>query len=192
MGDVTRILKGLRAEDDPHAAEELASLVYEELRRIAACKMASEAAGHTLQPTALVHEAWLRLFPAGKARRFHSSKHFFCAAAEAMRRFLVDHARRKRAAIRGGNLQRVDGVDSPLFEIAHPAPPEEVLAVNEALKALAIRHPSAAELVNLRYFVGMDMSHAAEALDMSKRSAERLWVYARARLRQEIGNPTKN
>jgi RNA polymerase sigma factor (TIGR02999 family) len=181
MKDVTRILNALQ-RGEPTATSELLTLVYSELRHLAAHKMAGEAAGHTLQPTALVHEAWLRL--AGNDRQnWQNRAHFFGAASEAMRRILVDHARRKRSLKRGGGHmpQPFDEI-----EIALAAPPDELLAVNDALDLLARQDPQAAELVKLRYFVGMTMDEAAAALGMAKRTAEGLWTYARVWLHRQI------
>jgi RNA polymerase sigma factor (TIGR02999 family) len=180
VNEVTRMLEALE-QGGPHAADQLLPLVYEELRRMAAHKMAGEAPGHTLQPTALVHEAWLRLAPAQQS--WQNRAHFFGAAAEAMRRILVDHARRKQSLKRGGGAEQVELHESA---IVLAAPPEELLAVHEALDKLAREDAPAAELVKLRYFVGMNMEEAASALGMSKRSAESLWTYARAWLHQEI------
>jgi RNA polymerase sigma factor (TIGR02999 family) len=181
MSEVTRILSAIQ-EGDRKAADNLLPLVYNELRRIAAVKMAGESAGHTLQATALVHEAWLRL--AGSTEQsWQSRAHFFGAAAEAMRRILVDHARRKQSLKRGG------GIDpEPLDEsaIVLAAPPDELLAIHEALDALARQDSQAAELVKLRYFVGMTMEEAATALGLAPRTAERLWTYARVWLHREI------
>jgi RNA polymerase sigma factor (TIGR02999 family) len=181
MADVTQILNAIR-QGDAQAAEELLPLVYDELRRLAAHKMAGEASGHTLQPTALVHEAWLRL--AGThPQTWENRAHFFGAAAEAMRRILVDHARRKQSLKRGGGRQREELTDSLLVVTA---PPDEILAVHEALNELAREDALAAELVKLRYFVGMTMEEAALALGMRKRTAEDLWTYARVWLHREI------
>ena len=181
MSEVTRILNAIQA-GDTKAAEELLPVVYEELRRLAAHKMAGEAEGHTLQPTALVHEAWLRL--AGSSQpNWENKAHFFGAAAEAMRRILVDHARRKQSLKRGGGAERKELDESALVLTA---PPDELLAVHEALDALARQDPSAAELVKLRYFVGMTMSEAALTLGLGKRTAEDLWTYARVWLHREI------
>jgi RNA polymerase sigma factor (TIGR02999 family) len=191
MGEVTRILVKIHAGGDPLAADELLSLVHRELRIIAESKMAHEAAGHTLQATALINEAWMRLFPEGRNQKFEQRKHFFGAAAIVMRNILVDHARRKNNVKHGGG-KRVDLPDSQLVEIAHPSPPDEILAVNEALKRLTAEDPASANLVNLHYFVGMTMSEAADALDISKRQAERLWTYAKAWLRREIGKDFKS
>jgi len=181
MNDVTRILEAAH-RGDAAATDELLPLVYDELRRIAAHKMAHEAAGHTLQPTALVHEVWLRL-SGGNPQAWQNRAHFFGAAAEAMRRILVEHARKKQALKRGGDLAREELDESALVLTA---PPEELLAVNDALEKLAAEDAAAAELVKLRYFVGMTMEEAATALDMAPRSTERLWTYARAWLQREI------
>jgi RNA polymerase sigma factor (TIGR02999 family) len=169
-------------QGDPKAASELLPLVYDELRKLAAVKMAMEAPGHTLQPTALVHEAWLRL--AGSSEQaWQNRSHFFGAAAEAMRRILVEHARRRQSLKRGGGEIQTELIESTLVL---SAPPDEVLAVHEALDRLAVEDPRAAELVKLRYFVGLTMDEAATALGMSKRSAEALWTYARVWLHREI------
>ena len=181
MNEVTRILDAI-GQGDAKAAEELLPLVYDELRRLAAHKMAGEAPGHTLQPTALVHEAWLRLAGPGQPR-WENRSHFFGAAAEAMRRILVDHARRKHSLKRGAGAVREELHDSVLVLAA---PPDELLAVDEALDDLAAKDPPAAELVKLRYFVGMTMEEAALAMGLSKRTAEGLWTYARVWLRDKI------
>lgn len=159
------------------------TLVYDELRRIAAQKMAREAPGHTLQPTALVHEAWLRMVGDGNAH-FAGRAHFFAVAAEAMRRILVESARRKRALKRGAGAQREELDEAHLVATA---PSEQVLAVDEALDLLAAQDATCADLVKLRYFVGMTMEEAAAALGLPLRTAERLWTYARAWLRRRIG-----
>jgi len=181
MSDVTRMLEAMQ-RGESGAAEELLPLVYDELRRLAAHKMAQESAGHTLQATALVHEAWLRMIGDGN-ERFSSRAHFFAVAAEAMRRILVESARRKRALKRGGGAP-AEELDEGHLVLA--APSDEMLAVDEALDRLAAEDPVAANLVKLRYFVGMTMEEAASALGLSLRSAERLWTYARAWLRREI------
>ncbi len=165
---------------DGSAAEELLSLVYGELRRIAAVKMAGEASGHTLQPTALVHEAWLKL--AGNSG-FDNRAHFFSCAAEAMRRILVESARRKQSLKRGERPERVELAEC--HAILSP-PPDEALAVHEALDRLAAKDPVSAELVKLLYFAGLTMEEAAAALNVSKRTAEGRWTHARAWLRQVI------
>ena len=182
MSDVTLLLSAIDA-GDPKAADQLLPLVYEELRRLAAMRMAKEAAGQTLQATALVHEAWLRLVGDG-GRRWNSRGHFFGAAAQAMRRILVDRARERQARRHGGGLVRVD-VDA--VEVAAPQSDERLLAVNEALQRFENVDRAAAELVKLRCFVGLSMPEAAEALNLPLRSAERSWAYARAWLRREIG-----
>jgi len=179
--EVTQILNTLK--DRPaEASQALLPVVYEELRRLARFKMASEAAGHTLQPTALVHEAWLRLVTPGQ-QSWENRAHFFTAAAEAMRRILVDYARRKHSLKRGGGAVREELSETSLVLTA---PPDELLAVHEALDKLARENPQAADLVKFRYFVGMTMEEAATALGLSLRAAERLWTYGRAWLRREI------
>jgi RNA polymerase sigma factor (TIGR02999 family) len=182
MSEVTRILSVIE-QGDLHAAEELLPLVYEELRRLAADRMARERPGQTLQATALVHEAYVKLVDVEKARQWKSREHFFAAAAEAMRRILVDRARHKRSRKGGGDRVRVD-LDEANLAAAEDC--EEVLAVDEALAALAAADPQAAELVKLRYFAGMTIPEAAEALSLPPRSADRLWAYARAWLRRAI------
>ncbi|MCI0540811.1 MAG: sigma-70 family RNA polymerase sigma factor [Verrucomicrobiales bacterium] len=181
MTDVTRIL-GAIEKGEADAADKLLPLVYDELRRIAAHKMSAEAAGHTLQPTALVHEAWLRLAGSNQAG-WQNRAHFFGAAAEAMRRVLVEHARRKQSLKRGAGAEREELDESALILVA---PPDELLAVHEALDKLAAEDSQAAELVKLRYFVGMTMEEAASALGLPKRTAESLWTYARVWLRREM------
>jgi RNA polymerase sigma factor (TIGR02999 family) len=181
MPDVTHILSAIH-QGDAKAAADLLPLVYEELRRLATHKMASESPGHTLQPTALVHEAWLRLV-ASSDQSWENRAHFFGAAAEAMRRILVEHARQKQSLKRGGDAERAELHDSVLVLTA---PPDELLAVHEALDQFALKDPAAAELVKLRYFVGMTMEEAALALGLRKRTAEDLWTYARAWLSREI------
>lgn len=174
MADVTRILQSIE-QGDPRAAEELLPLVYQELRQLAAAKMARENPGQTLQPTALVHEAWLRL--AHEDHEWQNRKHFFSAAAEAMRRILVDQARRKHRAKRGGGDRPVD-IQS--LDIAIDSDDDTLLRVNEALDGLAAEDPVKAELVKLRYFVGLRIPDAAEALGISATTAKRHWTYARA------------
>ena len=181
MSDLTHILA--RAEQgDPKAAEELLPLVYDELRRLAAHKMSGEAPGHTLQPTALVHEAWLRL-GAGAQREWQGRTHFFATAAETMRRVLVDRARRRLAAKRGAGEQPLDADE---LDIPAPAPDEQLLAVNEALAKFALLDPRKSELVKLRYFVGMTFEEASEALGIAVPTAKQWWGYARAWLRVEM------
>jgi RNA polymerase sigma factor (TIGR02999 family) len=183
MADVTRILDAIE-QGDAHAAEQLLPLVYDELRKLAAEKMAQEKPGQTLQATGLVHEAYLRLMDADKARHWNGRGHFFAAAAEAMRHILVDRARRKRRRKRGGDRGRVP-FDEANLAAAEDA--EEVLAVHEALAGLTAADAQSAELVKLRCFAGLSIPEAAEALNLSPRSADRLWAYARAWLRRAIG-----
>ena len=181
MNDVTRILEAAH-RGDARATEELLPLVYDELRKIAAYKMAGESAGHTLQATALVHEAWLRLGGASE-QAWQNRAHFFGAAAEAMRRILVEHARKKQALKRGAGAEHQE-LDEASLVLAAPA--DELLAVHEALDTLAKEDTAAAELVKLRYFVGMTMEESASALGLAPRTAERTWAYARAWLHREI------
>src|SRR6266851_511882 len=181
MSEVTRILNAIQ-HGDGKAADELLPLVYQELRRLAAHKMANEAAGQTLQPTALVHEAWLRLV-GNQNQQWHGRAHFFGAAAEAMRRILIERARRKRAARHGGGQQRVDFEQ---VEVAAFSDDEQLLAVSEALDKLAAQNKLEAELVKLRYFVGMTLDEASEVLGMSARSADNYWAHARAWLFREL------
>ena len=182
MSDVTQILDRVQ-RGDPLAVGELLPLVYQELRRIAAHKMAGESSGHTLQPTALVHEAWLRLVGTDEPAQFQNHGHFFGAAAEAMRRILIDRARSKRALRHGGGQQRLDIQD---LEIAIEVPDDDLLDVNEALDKLAAHDKEAADLVKLRYFVGMTIEEAAQALGIGEATAYRYWAYARAWLFKEI------
>jgi RNA polymerase sigma factor (TIGR02999 family) len=181
MSDVTHILEAAE-RGDPKAAGELLPLVYQELRRLAAHKMASQPPGHTLQPTALVHEAWLRLVGKGEAR-FAGRAHFFAAAAEAMRHILIDSARRKRALRHGGGQVRVDIQE---IEIAGLVNDDELAAVHDVLDKLAAEDPPKAELIKLRYFIGMTFEEAAEVLGISVATAKRHWAYARAWLFDEI------
>lgn len=182
MSQITRILESIQA-GDPKAAEELLAHVYEELRRLAAAKMSREVPGQTLQPTALVHEAWLRLTGSEQPPRFENRAHFFGAAAEAMRRILVESARRKHRLKRGGNWERVDvnEVDLPL-----PLPDDELLALDEALTRLGTMDARAAEVVKLCFFVGLTQEQAARELGISVSTAERLWSFARAWLFREV------
>lgn len=181
MSEVTQIL-GAMQQGDPKAAEELLPLVYQELRRLATFKMANESPGQTLQPTALVHEAWLKLI-GNEQQTWQNRAHFFGAAAEAMRRILVDNARRKQALRHGGGQRRLDIAD---IEIASEVKDDELLAIHEALDALAAQHPDKAELVKLRYFVGMSFEEAAQILNISEPTAKRWWAYARPWLFHEI------
>jgi RNA polymerase sigma factor (sigma-70 family) len=205
MTDVTRILSAIE-QGDPHAADQLLPLVYDQLRQLAAQKLAQERPGQTLEPTALVHEAYLRLVTPSTSPpsqggtpstspplkggeregvQWNSRRHFFAAAAEAMRRILVDDARRKSALKRGGQFQRVD-LDR--IELADQPPPEKLLALDDALRRLAEKDPSKAELVKLRYFGGLTNQEAARALGISTATAERHWAYARAWLQKEISS----
>jgi RNA polymerase sigma factor (TIGR02999 family) len=181
MSEVTKILAAV-GKGDPRAGEELLPLVYEELRRLATWKMAHEVPGQTLQPTALVHEAWLRLVGHGN-EQWAGRAHFFAAAAEAMRRILIERARRKHAARHGGGQQRVELEE---IGLAAPQPEDQLLAVNDALDKLAASHPAEADLVKLRYFVGMTIEEAADALGISPRTAKYYWTHARAWLFQEV------
>ena len=181
MSDVTRILSQIN-DGDPHAAKELLPLVYDELRKLAAAKMSQEKPGLTLQPTALVHEAYLRLAGENRPEPWRGRRQFFAAASEAMRRILVESARRKRSLKRNGG----ERIEVELGQIEANRPPEEVLALHEALDLLAQRDPLKAELVKLRYFVGLSISEAAEVLGISASSVDRHWSYARAWLHQHI------
>ncbi|HLJ94857.1 MAG TPA: ECF-type sigma factor [Gemmataceae bacterium] len=185
MNEVTRVLSAIEG-GDRHAAEQLLPLVYGELRKLAAQKLAHEKPGQTLQATALVHEAYLRLVDTKKAQHWNSRGHFFAAAAEAMRRILVDSARSKQSLKRGAGHHR-----HPLDEASLAAPriDDDILAVNEALDQLAATDPEAAELVKLRFFAGLTSTQAAETLGVSLRSAERIWAYARAFLLKQLKNP---
>lgn len=176
MTDVTQILS-LIAKGDPSAANQLLPLVYNELRQLAAQRLAHEAAGQTLQPTALVHEAYVRLVDAEQQQRWDSRGHFFSAAAEAMRRILVDSARRKGRLKRGGDLARRELNETVLAE---PEISHDLLALDEALERFAEKDPAKCELVKLRFFAGLTIPQAAEALGISTSTADRHWVYARA------------
>jgi RNA polymerase sigma factor (TIGR02999 family) len=178
---ITQVLNAIE-QGDLSAAEQLLPLVYEELRKLAAQKLAQEKPGQTLQATALVHEAYLRLVGADQVGRWDGRGHFFAAAAEAMRRILVDQARRRQAAKRGGLQKRVEMPESGL---AAPMPDDELLALHEALEQLASIDSAAADLVRLRFFAGLKTTEAAEALGISVRSAHDLWAYARSWLRRK-------
>jgi RNA polymerase sigma factor (TIGR02999 family) len=189
MSDVTRILSAIE-QGDPHAADELLPLVYDELRKLAADRMAQEKPGQTLEATALVHEAYLRLVGNDSPRttlhspkQWNSRRHFFAAAAEAMRRILVERARARGSAKRGGRRHRLD-LDG--LAVAAPERPNDILALDEALSRLAAVEPQAAELVHLRYFAGQTMGDAAQLLGLSLRSAHRVWAYAKAWLLQDL------
>jgi RNA polymerase sigma factor (TIGR02999 family) len=178
--DVTRILSAIE-QGDPQAAAQLLPLVYDELRRLAAQKLACEKPGQTLDATALVHEAYLRLVGSGQEQHWSGRTHFFAAAASAMRRILIDNARRKQTQKRGGGLQR-----QPLEAVPAPEPDEELLALDEALQKLAATDPTKARLVELRYFAGLTGEQAAEVLGISPTTADRHWAYARAWLQNEV------
>jgi RNA polymerase sigma factor (TIGR02999 family) len=183
MNEITRVLSTIE-EHEPLESERLLLLVYDDLRRLAASKLRNEKPGQTLQATALVHEAYLRLVGSDKSQRWANRAHFFAAAAEAMRRILVEEARRKQALKRGGSRERHE------LENAQLAPPNgvDVLELSEALDLLDARDQEAARLVKLRFFAGMTMPEAAHALNLSERTAERIWTYARSVLRVEIGS----
>ncbi len=184
MSDVTQLIHAIDA-GDPKASERLLPLVYEELRKLAAAKMAQEKAGQTLQATALVHEAWLRLTGTAEPKAWNGRGHFFGAAAEAMRRILVDRARQKGRVRHGGRLERVD------FEhvnLATDDNDETLLAMSDALDALARQSPQKAEIVKLRYFTGLENQEIAQAMGISLSSVERSWAYARSWLHRELKN----
>ena len=181
MSDVTQLLNSIDA-GDPQAADQLLPLVYNELRKLAATRMADEKAGQTLQPTALVHEAWLKISGDGEAH-FANRRHFFKAAAGAMQQILTDIARRKQRPKHGGDL-----IGEELHEsrVAMTVPAEELLAVNDALATLALEDPQAAEVVRLRYFVGLTVPEIATALNLAPRTVDRHWAFARAWLKRRI------
>jgi RNA polymerase sigma factor (TIGR02999 family) len=182
MSEVTRILSAIE-QGDPHASEQLLPLVYDELRKLAAQRLVQERPGQTLQATALVHEAYLRLVDVQQAQPWNSRGHFFAAAAAAMRRILVERARHKGRIRHGGGLRRVELLDA---EAAAPADDEQVLLLDEALTRLAEVRPQAAELVKLRFFAGLTLEESALILGLSARTTRRLWAYARAWLRRDI------
>jgi RNA polymerase sigma factor (TIGR02999 family) len=182
MSEVTQILNAIE-QGDPHAAEQLLPLVYDELRKLAARKLAGEAPGQTLQATALVHEAYLRLVGAEKSQSWDNRGHFFAAAAEAMRRILIDNARRKGSLKHGGARERVSLESVDLVSLASP---DELLAIDDALAKLASEDPDAAQLVKLRYFVGLSVEEAAGMMGLSRTSAYERWTYARAWLHYEL------
>jgi RNA polymerase sigma factor (TIGR02999 family) len=182
MSDVTRILSAIE-QGDPHAAERLLPLVYDELRRLAAAKLAQETPGQTLQATALVHEAYLRLVGVEPAQQWNSRGHFFAAAAEAMRRILVENARRKASLKRGGGLEREELAEA---QLSAPEVSDDLVALDEALTQLAEADAIAASLVKLRYFAGLTSAQAAEVLGISTRTADRTWVYARTWLLKKL------
>lgn len=182
MSDLTGILSAIE-QGDPHAAEQLLPVVYDELRKLAASRLAQEKPGQTLQATALVHEAYLRLVDTDKAQHWNSRGHFFAAAAEAMRRILVESARRKQAEKRGGRLRRLN-LDKMDALVA--APPDDLLAFDEMLERLTRHDPKAAQLVKLHCLAGLTVEQAAEALDLSRTNAYRLWTFARAWLHCQL------
>jgi RNA polymerase sigma factor (TIGR02999 family) len=182
MSEATVMLAAIEAGDSK-AAEQLLVLVYDELRRLAASKLAQEAPGQTLQPTALVHEVWLRLV-GDQDPSFKDRTHFFCAAAEAMRHILIDRARRKKTKRHGGEYRRVDLED---FDPAAPSADDQLLAVNEALDKLALEHPVQAELVKLRYFAGLTNEEVSEVLGVSVSTVKNYWTFSRAWLLNAIG-----
>lgn len=182
MSQITQILQAVD-RGDPKAAEELLPLVYEELRKLATVRMANESAGHTLQPTALVHEAWLRLVGNDAQVTFANRAHFFSAAAEAMRRILIERARRKSAGKRGGDWQRID-LDK--VDIAADADDDTLLLVNEALEKLAREDANAAQIATLRFFGGLTLEEAAQAMGVTERTANRYWAFARVWLFDEM------
>jgi RNA polymerase sigma factor (TIGR02999 family) len=186
MGDVTRILSGIE-QGCPQAADQLLPLVYADLRKLATQKLASEKPGQTLQATALVHEAYLRLVGPGDKPQWEGRRHFFGAAAEAMRRILIEKARRKHGPKHGGQLQRID---ADLDAIVADTAQIDILALDEALSRLAEESPVRAELVKLRFFAGLTMAEAAEMLGISLATAERYWVYCRTRLFAELSGET--
>lgn len=182
MSDVTRILSQIE-QGDSHAAERLMPLIYDELRRLAAARLAHEKPGQTLQATALVNEAYVRLVDVEKAQHWHSRGHFFAAAAEAMRRILVENARRRLRVKHGGELLRQA---CELDQLIAPAASQDLLLLDEALGRLALKDPMAEKLVKLRYFAGLTIPQAAESLEISPRKADFLWAFARAWLRNEM------
>ena len=182
MSDVTRILSAIE-QGDPHAAAQLLPLVYDTLRHLAAQKLAREMPGQTLDATALVHEAYLRLVDSEEAQSWDDRGHFFAAAAEAMRRILIDNARRKKADKHGGGWQRQELLDQ---ELAIDSSGDDLLAVDEALSKLALREPEMARMVELRFFAGLTVEEAASSLGLAVRTAHRHWAYARAWLRREL------
>lgn len=182
MGEVTCILLDMK-QDDPHSSDQLLPLVYDELRKLATEKMAREKPGQTLEATALVHEAYVRLASTRKVQHWENRRHFFSAAAEAMRRILVENARRKRGPKAGGGFQRVE---LSAFAPEVPGPSLDALALSEAVDKLAVKDPRAAELVKLRYYVGLTIEETATTLDISVSTAKADWTYAKCWLRAEM------
>lgn len=183
MSDATVLLAAV-GKGDSNAADQLLDLVYDELRRLAAYKMAQEAPGQTLQPTALVHEAWLKLIGGGD-RKFENRAHFFAVAAEAMRRILIDRARRRQTQRHGGQYERVELQEAGL---AAPAEDEQLLAMDEALEKLSLEHSVQAQVVKLKYFGGMTNEEVAQALDLSVSTVKNYWIFARAWLFDAMRN----
>jgi RNA polymerase sigma factor (TIGR02999 family) len=187
MSDVTRILNSYSPED-PKAAAELLPLVYKELRCLAEARMRNEAPGQTLQATALVHEAWIRLLgPDGNEQCWGNRAHFFAASAEAIRRILIDRARKKKREKHGGKLKRIDFEE---LDVAETAPPEILLVIDDAIEKLAEEDPDAVKLIKLRFFIGLEMSEIANTMEISERAAYRLWAFARAWLFKELQQGT--
>lgn len=185
MADVTQILQSIR-NGNSQAAEELLPLIYTELRRLAAMKVAQERPGHTLSATSLVHEAYIRLVDKDDAQSWQNRGHFYAAAAEAMRRILIEAARRRRTLKRGGELERVDDALSQIMVFDHDS--DNLIALDEALQDLKEQDETAAQLVSLRFFAGLTVDQAAESLGFSPRKADSLWRYARAWLRERLDN----
>jgi RNA polymerase sigma factor (TIGR02999 family) len=181
MSDATAMLKAVE-KGDAKSAEQLLGIVYHELRRLAAFKMSQQAPGQTLQPTALVHEAWIKLV-AAQDLSFNNRAHFFSAAAEAMRHILIDRARKKQTQRHGGDFERVHGED---LQLAAPGPDDQILAVNEALDSFALKYPTQAEVVKLRYFAGMTMEEVSQLLGLSVSTVKNYWNFSRAWLFKEI------
>ncbi len=184
MSDVTQILSAIE-QGDPQAAERLLPLVYDELRKLASARMAQENPGHTLQATALVHEAYLRLVGATQAQKWDSRGHFFAAVAEAMRRILIENARRKKSEKHGGDRKRVDLLEG---DVLFSAAPDQLFALNDAVERLAREEPEATELVNLCIFAGLPVEEAGNLLGMSRATSYRQWAYARAWLKAELSD----
>ena len=187
MNDVTRLLRAA-SHGDSDAARKLMPLIYEELRKLAAHRMSRQPAGHTLQATALVHDAYLRLLGNGE-QSWNDRRHFFAAAAEAMRHILIDHARRKGAMRRGGGVEKVQFDDAVL---ATQTTDENLLVIDEALEKLAMQDAATVELVKLRFFAGFTFAEAAGIIGVSERTAKRMWAYARAWLFEELGGKCKS
>jgi RNA polymerase sigma factor (TIGR02999 family) len=188
MNDVTHILSAIE-DGDTNAAEQLLPLIYDELRRLAAQRLAQEKPGQTLQATALVHEAYLRLVEVEKVQHWNSRGHFFAAAAEAMRRILVENARNKKRLKRGGDRKRIE-LDDPRLNYSEPV--DELIEVDEALEQLAREDPQAAQLVKLRYFAGLSIAEAAEIVGFSRSTAYEHWAYARAWIHRRLHSPDQD